>query len=76
MNHTCGTRAEVKDSRYRNGLHYRRRHCPKCDVRFTTYEISEDDYKKIKAVIAASIELKESCNSLRGLGEIDIRFRE
>lgn len=35
----CGKRSQVVDSRTTvNGTTRRRRHCPKCDRKFTTYE--------------------------------------
>ena len=75
MYHKCGTRSEVRDSRVKNGLNYRRRYCPKCDIRFTTYEISEEDYKKIKVIVSACKDLVIQVDDLDELEELDIKFR-
>jgi len=62
MLHNCGTETQVIDSRRgSNGATRRRRQCPKCRVRFTTYEMSEaemtryndmnDKFSKIKLLV-------------------------
>lgn len=50
MRHNCGEATEVKDSRpIKNGIFVRRRrYCPRCKVKFTTYEMSADEFTEFK----------------------------
>lgn len=49
MANKCGHMASsVIDSRSGSGYVRRRRMCDKCDERFTTYEIPELEYKKLR----------------------------
>jgi transcriptional regulator NrdR family protein len=51
MLHHCGTDTKVVDSRpIGGGVVRRRRHCPYCRERYTTYEIAEEEYKQLSAV--------------------------
>jgi len=45
--HICGAWTEVVDSRKRNGTIRRRRLCAN-EHRFNTYEITEDDFKRLQ----------------------------
>ena len=46
----CGSieRHDVVDSRPEEKMVRRRRHCHACDTRFTTYEVSAFDYRKVE----------------------------
>jgi len=45
----CGNETEVFDSRLRgDGSVWRRRKCASCGKRFTTFEVSEYDFKKMR----------------------------
>ena len=44
----CGTETRAKDSRStREGIR-RRRFCPMCGYAFTTYEVTEEDYIRLR----------------------------
>ena len=62
MYHTCGARTEVTDSRPMDGYVYRRHYCEKCDVKFSTYEISKEEYNSRVGYLS-----KEDCNKLQRL---------
>ena len=55
MLHKCGTLTDVVDSRItKDGKKRRRRQCSACRVRFTTYEVSEEEmarYQDMEDVI-------------------------
>ena len=64
----CGNdKLDVVDSRNADGVRRRRKRCPICDNRFTTYEIDEEDYKKYKA---NPEEIKKSEQILQKLNEL------
>lgn len=42
--HNCGDKTSVIDRRYTR----RRRECPSCGERFTTYEVTDADAKRLK----------------------------
>lgn len=60
MLHSCGTETQVKESRPgRDGvLIRRRRYCPYCKVKFTTYEISGEE-------LTTLVEIKKSLARLK-----------
>lgn len=49
----CHRKTACLDSRSTGGRTRRRHECPKCHGRFTTYEIPEAEYKRLKAVDGA-----------------------
>jgi len=53
----CGSnQIRVTDSREKRDHIYRRRDCIKCKAKFSTREISEQEYKRIKKIEADFIE--------------------
>lgn len=48
---TCGGETIVKDGRFVENNYRRRRECTKCKIRFTTYEMIDDDYHYLKGSI-------------------------
>ena len=46
----CGGNTKIKESRQREHYYFRRHECLKCHARFSTHEVYEEDYAKIKAV--------------------------
>lgn len=49
----CGKKLSILDTRTtRRGTRYRRRICPFCGHRETTYELSKAQYEKMKTAIA------------------------
>lgn len=50
MLHTCGAKTQVKDSRTLGTYKRRYRYCPHCRANFTTYEITEEKFRKTKAI--------------------------
>lgn len=62
--HECGRKTEVTDSRISKGLIRRRRYCGKCNISFTTKEITDSEYTLLKRYKRAILNLK------KGLKEI------
>ena len=54
----CGTDTNIIDSRPSNNGVWRRRECPVCKARFTTYEILEEDFGKLESVSKQAARLK------------------
>ena len=66
MLHSCGTETQVKDSRLgKDGiLIRRRRHCPCCKIRFTTYEITVEEFSKLAEIKYCAASLKADLQAL------------
>ena len=66
MRHNCGEHAEVKDTRpIKNGTFVRRRrYCPRCKIRFTTHEISAEEFSKLMKIKKSFVKLKAAIRKL------------
>ena len=64
MHCRCGGSTEVIDSR-QDGQKRRRRHrCRTCSKRFTTYEITADEYDRLQSVKVNMAAIKEAIRAL------------
>ena len=59
-----GTDARVKDTRPSSGVTRRRRVCPDCDHRWTTYEVSEQLFSTLRARQGVIRLTREAVNEL------------
>lgn len=71
----CGDQVKVIDSRVRQtktseGIIYRRRKCPVCNFRFSTFEITE---ARLKILMSAQIQLKAMRDMMSGADSISER---
>lgn len=62
----CGEHRLISciDSRGRNGSIYRRRKCLICDTRWSTFEISFDEYNKLKEKEAVLAKVHEKIGDI------------
>lgn len=47
---SCHGDTQVVDSRQEEGKRYRRHRCRICNTRFTTYEITAEEYERLQSV--------------------------
>jgi transcriptional regulator NrdR family protein len=67
---TCSSPARVIDSRADDGdggVRRRRYQCWKCDTRFSTYEISAEEYEKVRAMKINTTQIDATIATLRAI---------
>lgn len=62
---SCHRRAYVIDSRQEAHRRYRRHRCRSCDARFTTYEITADEYERLQSVKVNMSAIRSAIQALR-----------
>ena len=60
------SRSRVIDSRTQADTKYRRRECPKCNWRFSTYEITLDELGRLRTVAGAVEDLTRIAGGIIG----------
>lgn len=65
----CGGGTEVIDSRAMVDGRRRRHRCKMCDARFTTYEITADEYNRLQALVIDMTAIKTALKALRAVEE-------
>jgi transcriptional regulator NrdR family protein len=67
---TCTSPARVIDSRADDGdgsVRRRRYQCRACDTRFSTYEISAEEYEKVQAMAINTAQIDATIATLRAI---------
>lgn len=62
---SCHGDTLVIDSRQEEDRRYRRHRCRKCNARFTTYEITADEYERLQSVKVNMSAIRGAIQALR-----------